>query len=129
MSTSNASIGVCTHDEPSSKAMLSEILQEIREVKQGIATDMKRLTKAIRRGNADKETHVEARKKKNKDLPSKKTISAYLLFCKDTRPVLKKDQPDLTFGELGKRLGEMWKNASEDVKKEYKEKALMSKNE
>lgn len=30
---------------------------------------------------------------------------------------LKKDEPGLSFGEVGKRLGEMWKAADEKTKK------------
>jgi hypothetical protein len=35
--------------------------------------------------------------------------SAYIYFCDSKRPELKKTSPDLTFGEVGKKLGEMWK--------------------
>lgn len=48
-----------------------------------------------------------------------KKPSAYQNFCKITRPVLKSASPDMTFGQMAKRLGEMWRALDKDEKKMY----------
>lgn len=57
-------------------------------------------------------------KKTKKDGP-KRPASAYLLFANDNRAKVKKANPDATFGELGKLLGEAWTNATSADKKKY----------
>lgn len=43
--------------------------------------------------------------------------SAYQLFCNDQRAELKKAEPDLKMGEVAKKLGGLWSEASEATKK------------
>ena len=50
---------------------------------------------------------------------SKPRKSGYINFCKVERPKLKKRNPDMTFGEQGKSLGEMWKKLSDEDKKKW----------
>ena len=45
-----------------------------------------------------------------------------MLFSKEHRPKLKEEEPDLTFGQIGKKLGEMWRALSDEEKEEYKTK-------
>ena len=45
------------------------------------------------------------------------------IFCKERRAQLKQDRPDLPFGQLGKRLGEMWRSMSNEEKKHYEDRA------
>ena len=52
----------------------------------------------------------EKRAKKDPDAP-KRAVSAYLLFSQDSRPQLKKEQPDLTFGAVAKELARRWADA------------------
>ena len=47
--------------------------------------------------------------------------SAYLLFCSVTRPQLRQDNPDATFAELSKMLGEMWKAMDKQEHKQWKQ--------
>ena len=47
--------------------------------------------------------------------------SGYINFCKVERPKLKKNNPDMTFGDQGKKLGEMWKRLSDADKKKWDE--------
>ena len=49
-----------------------------------------------------------------------KKISGYMLFCKEQRPIVKEENPDMTFGELGKELGKRWKALSDADKEGYK---------
>jgi hypothetical protein len=51
---------------------------------------------------------------------SKKKLSSYMLFAKAERPKVKKEMPDLSFGEVGKELGKRWRALSDKQKAEYK---------
>ena len=50
----------------------------------------------------------------------KKPLTGFMLFAKEHRPKVKEDNPDLTFGQLGKKLGEMWRALSDSEKEAYK---------
>jgi len=43
-----------------------------------------------------------------------------MLFSKENREKVKKDNPGITFGGTGKKLGEMWRALSEKEKEAYK---------
>lgn len=43
-----------------------------------------------------------------------------MLFAKETRPKVIEDNPDFTFGEVGKELGKRWRALTDDQKAEYK---------
>ena len=61
-----------------------------------------------------------AKKKVKKDPNApKKGLSTYMLFCKDMRSILKEESPELTFGELGKLLGQKYKELSAEEKAKY----------
>jgi ubiquitin len=55
---------------------------------------------------------------KEKEKPKRKP-NAYMNFVKKMRPTVVKDYPDLTFTEIGAKLGEMWRALTEDEKKKY----------
>ena len=47
--------------------------------------------------------------KKSDDKPKvKRAPSAYIVFCTEKRTEAKESNPEATFGELGKILGQMW---------------------
>mmetsp|Transcript_3036 Transcript_3036/g.3207 ORF Transcript_3036/g.3207 Transcript_3036/m.3207 type:complete len:87 (-) Transcript_3036:398-658(-) len=56
---------------------------------------------------------------KRKDGP-KKAPSAYIIFCSDKRPEVRANNPEATFGELGKLLGKIWADMSEADKEMYR---------
>ena len=41
-------------------------------------------------------------------------------FSQEHRAKVKEENPDLTFGGIGKKLGEMWRALSEEEKASYK---------
>lgn len=43
-----------------------------------------------------------------------------MLFAKETRPKVIAENPDLTFGEVGKELGARWRALTDAQKAEYK---------
>ncbi|XP_008328992.1 HMG domain-containing protein 4a [Cynoglossus semilaevis] len=61
------------------------------------------------------------REKSDKDKPKKTT--AYQVFCKEYRVNINAEQPGLDFGELSKRLAEVWKTMPEKDKLLWRQKA------
>lgn len=72
-------------------------------------------------------SYVPARggkKKKYKDPNApKRPPSAFFIFCSEFRPKVKGEQPNLTIGEVAKRLGEMWNGTAAEDKQPYEKKA------
>lgn len=46
----------------------------------------------------------------------KRAASPYILFSTEKRPEVKAQNPDATFGELGKILGQMWSQMDDKAK-------------
>ncbi|KAG0365898.1 high mobility group box domain-containing protein [Gamsiella multidivaricata] len=78
----------------------------------------KKETKVTKRG---KNEEVKKRKRKAKKDPNapKNPMSAYLLFCEEWREKVKAQNPDSSFGELGRLLGEQWRAYTDDQKAPY----------
>lgn len=57
---------------------------------------------------------------KKKSTGGKKKVSGYMLFCKETRPVIIKESPDLAFGAVGKELGKRWRALTDEEKEAFK---------
>lgn len=57
----------------------------------------------------------------------KRGLNAYMFFANEKRPDLIKKYPEMKIGEIGKKLGEMWKNLDDDKKEPYKQKAIQDK--
>ncbi|KAG1445827.1 hypothetical protein G6F56_009775 [Rhizopus delemar] len=66
------------------------------------------------------------RSKKDADTP-KRGLSAYMFFSKENRNTVKEENPEATFGELGKILGAKWKAMDEKEKEPYVEMAAKDK--
>ncbi len=49
----------------------------------------------------------------------KRALSAFMCFSKETRPKVIAENPDLAFGDIGKQIGELWRNLSEEDKEPY----------
>uniref|UniRef100_A0A8D2P4N2 High mobility group protein 2-like 1 n=1 Tax=Zosterops lateralis melanops TaxID=1220523 RepID=A0A8D2P4N2_ZOSLA len=57
------------------------------------------------------------------DQPKKKNMSAYQVFCKEYRTTIVSEHPGIDFGELSKKLAEVWKQLPEKDKLIWKQKA------
>ncbi|GAA5822806.1 hypothetical protein JCM5353_003530 [Sporobolomyces roseus] len=77
-----------------------------------------------------KETKPRATKatkaKKDPNAP-KRPLSAYMHFSQAKRAEVKEENPDVTFGEIGKLLGAKWKEADADDRAPFEEKAKEDK--
>jgi hypothetical protein len=63
--------------------------------------------------------------KKRKDPNAPKAVrNAYMIFCQMTRNKLKAQHPELSFGKLGGRMGEMWRLMTATEKAPYEKLAL-----
>ena len=71
----------------------------------------------------------ESKEKKKSKSAAKRSPSAYMLFCKDFREEVKKENPDMKFGDITKTLGQMWRDLGSKKKKKYTEKAAELKEE
>ena len=59
-------------------------------------------------------------KKKQAKIPGlKRPSSSFMLYSIERRPHLKKEKPDLKFGEYGKIIGQEWRAMSEKEKEPY----------
>lgn len=73
-------------------------------------------------GGSDTKNSSNRKKRKDPNAP-KRASNAYMIFCKERRAQLKLDRPDLPFGQLGKRLGDMWRSMTAEEKKPYEDRA------
>jgi hypothetical protein len=102
--------------------------------------DEKKKKKYVKMADQDKERYEEEMKlyvpeegdvddKKKKKIGTKRSPSAYMLFCKDNREKVKTENSEMKFGDISKTLGQMWKELSDKKKKKYVNKASDLKNE
>ncbi|ORX57124.1 hypothetical protein BCR36DRAFT_271246, partial [Piromyces finnis] len=67
------------------------------------------------------------KRKRKEDGAPKRPMISFMFFSQDKRAEVKRDNPDASFGEIGKIIGNLWKNASPEEKKKYEKKALEDK--
>lgn len=77
-------------------------------------------------GKAAKKEEKPKKKKKDPNEP-KRGMSAFMFFANAKRASVKEDNPGISFGETGKKLGEMWKALDGDGKKSFEEQAAKDK--
>ncbi|KAI9007294.1 Non-histone chromosomal protein 6 [Gaertneriomyces semiglobifer] len=66
------------------------------------------------------------RAKKDPNAP-KKPLSAFMLFSQAMRPKVKEENPDVTFGDTGKILGERWREMDDAEKAKWQKKSEEAK--
>jgi len=75
-----------------------------------------------------KKAKGEKKKKQKKDPNEpKRSLSAFMLFSKAYRAQVKTENPEATFGELGKLIGQRWKDAKAEEKKKFQAQAEKDK--
>ncbi|XP_036924371.1 HMG domain-containing protein 4 isoform X1 [Sturnira hondurensis] len=76
-------------------------------------------------GHSEKKKKREEkdRERERGEKPKKKNMSAYQVFCKEYRVTIVADHPGIDFGELSKKLAEVWKQLPEKDKLIWKQKA------
>uniref|UniRef100_A0A8C5QN37 HMG-box containing 4 n=1 Tax=Leptobrachium leishanense TaxID=445787 RepID=A0A8C5QN37_9ANUR len=71
----------------------------------------------------DKKKKKEETEKQQQQQPKKKNMSAYQVFSKEYRSSIIAEHPGIDFGELSKKLAEVWKQLPEKDKLVWKQKA------
>ncbi|NWS22888.1 HMGX4 protein, partial [Pachyramphus minor] len=71
----------------------------------------------------EKDRDKEREKEREREKPKKKNMSAYQVFCKEYRTTIVSEHPGIDFGELSKKLAEVWKQLPEKDKLIWKQKA------
>jgi hypothetical protein len=66
---------------------------------------------------------VKGKKAKKDPLAPKKGMSAFMMFSNENRNKIKTDNPEATFGEIGRKVGEAWKALNDKQKVVYTNKA------
>ncbi|KAG0235479.1 Non-histone chromosomal protein 6 [Actinomortierella wolfii] len=77
---------------------------------------VKKDAKVSKRGK--EEGKRKRRQKKDANAP-KNPLSAYLLFCEEWREKVRAEHPDASFGEIGKLLGQQWRDYTDEQKAPY----------
>jgi len=73
-----------------------------------------------------KKTEKRTKKKKDPNAP-KRGLSAYMFFANEQRENVREENPNISFGQVGKVLGERWKALSESQRAPYEAKARADK--
>ncbi|XP_067875489.1 HMG domain-containing protein 4a isoform X2 [Heterodontus francisci] len=75
-------------------------------------------------GQSEKKKKKEEKDKEKVEKPEKKkkNMSAYQLFCKEYRINIVAEHPGIDFGELSKKLAEVWKQLPDKEKQVWKQK-------
>jgi len=66
------------------------------------------------------------KKKKDPNAP-KRGLSAYMFFANEQRENVREENPGISFGQVGKVLGDRWKALSEKQREPYEKKAATDK--
>ncbi|EEC49781.1 predicted protein, partial [Phaeodactylum tricornutum CCAP 1055/1] len=57
----------------------------------------------------------------------KKAMTSFFYFLNEMRPKIKQENPDMSFGELGKKAGELFRALSTNQKEKYEKMAKSDK--
>ncbi|KAH0832509.1 non-histone chromosomal protein 6 [Fonsecaea monophora] len=66
------------------------------------------------------------KKKKDPNAP-KRGLSAYMFFANEQRENVREENPGISFGQVGKVLGDKWKALSDKQREPYEKKAAADK--
>ncbi|KAL9112194.1 MAG: hypothetical protein Q9227_003571 [Pyrenula ochraceoflavens] len=84
------------------------------------------MPKAASKASAKAKPARGEKKKKDPNMP-KRGLSAYMFFANEQREKVRDENPGISFGQVGKVLGDRWKNLSDKQKAPYEAKAAADK--
>lgn len=88
----------------------------------------KKKEKSSKQKKKHKSETKKSSKKKDSDKP-KRPQSAFFLWMNDNREHIKKKYPELSFTEIAKKAGDLWKEISKSEKSRYEEMAAKAKKQ
>ncbi|PGH04027.1 non-histone chromosomal protein 6 [Blastomyces parvus] len=74
-----------------------------------------------------RKTKARGEKKKKDPNAPKRGLSAYMFFANEQRDNVREENPGISFGQVGKVLGERWKALNEKQRAPYEAKAAADK--
>eukprot|EP00529_Nitzschia_sp_RCC80_P014404 CAMPEP_0113454940 /NCGR_PEP_ID=MMETSP0014_2-20120614/8121_1 /TAXON_ID=2857 /ORGANISM="Nitzschia sp." /LENGTH=754 /DNA_ID=CAMNT_0000346359 /DNA_START=65 /DNA_END=2329 /DNA_ORIENTATION=- /assembly_acc=CAM_ASM_000159 len=83
--------------------------------------------KAKRKSDGGDEKPAKKKKAKKDPNAPKKALSAFMMFSIENRPKIKEANPEATFGEMGKLIGEAYKNISDEERARLNKKVEQDK--
>jgi len=102
-----------------SKDELVDLEKKVNKQKERYATEMKDYKPPPGFDDDGDEKGGKKKKKKRDPNAPKRATSAFMLYSSAMRPIIKKDKPDTKFGEMGKLIGEKWREISSEEKEKY----------
>jgi hypothetical protein len=66
---------------------------------------------------------IPRQRKKHERENAKGRQNGYILFANETRPKIKQETPDISFLDVGRKLGKMWRALSDYERGEWNAKA------
>lgn len=90
-------------------AVVEEDAEEVKEAAAEETADVKEAD--VREAESTKPSSNKTMSKKSKKSITKKKrpLSAFIVFCNEKRDQVKKENPNASFGEIGKILGKLWR--------------------
>ncbi|RMZ76061.1 hypothetical protein DV737_g5009, partial [Chaetothyriales sp. CBS 132003] len=89
-------------------------------------TSTAKMPKSSSKAASKAKTRGGDKKKKDPNAP-KRGLSAYMFFANEQRETVREENPGITFGQVGKVLGDKWKALSEKQREPYEKKAATDK--
>lgn len=109
---------LATADSPTVKASPKKSNTSKKKKKAGMTT--KDSTTPVKKTTKAKASAAGKAPKKKKDPNApKRPASAWIRYCTDSRPGLKEQNPDLTFGDVAKLLSAGWKSLTGEQRLEF----------
>merc|ERR1712176_545483 len=99
-----------------SKEELADLEKKVEKEKERYEREMKNYKPPP--GYEDNESKLKTKKKKKDPNAPKRATSAFMFYSTKMRPIIKREKPDIKFTEMGKPIGEKWRELGPENKKE-----------
>jgi len=100
--------------------------EELAGLEKKVGKDKKRYEQEMENykppaGYEDSETKGKGKKQKKKKDPNapKRATTSFMFYSSKMRPIIKEEKPDTKFTEMGKLIGEKWREIGSEEKKEF----------
>ena len=101
------------------------IFFQVGKEKERYEREMKKYTPSAGFEESETKGKGKAKTKKKKKDPNapKRATTAFMFYSSKMRPIIKEELPDTKFTEMGKLIGEKWRELSSEDKKEFEAQA------
>ncbi|VEU37919.1 unnamed protein product [Pseudo-nitzschia multistriata] len=110
-----------------SKEELAELEKKVEKDKLRYEREMKNYTPSEELEDSEPKGKRKVTKKKKDPNAPKRATSAFFFYSTKMRPIIKEEEPDIKFTDMGKRIGEKWRELSSEDKKEFEAMAELDK--